>query len=172
MWPRPGSKKSSKNASQYVSGFCFCWKNSNKNRCVYWNFDFYSSFSSKHKTQTHICMHFCWACLAHASVKPTPPPGFRSQFFFPKSGLRRKLFHQPIIHTHLLLCFGPGCLPNTGVWLAMLFSGTSLSLGLVTPLVCRLVWLIWFWNPLGFKFSHTTGLHTGVVDLVLAHPWV
>ena len=54
----------------------------------------------------------------------------------------------------------------------MLFSGTTLSLGLVTPLVCRLVWLIWFWNPLGFKFSHTTGLHTGVVDLVLAHPWV
>ena len=87
VWPRPGSNKPSRNACKYVSGFCFSCKNSNENRKHYWKSDFHSSFSSKNKTQTHICMHSCWVCLTQAwvTLNPHPPKKkFSLSVLFPK----------------------------------------------------------------------------------------
>ena len=55
-----------------------------------------------------------WA-MALSSLPPPQKKTSLSVVFSIKIGLRRKLFHQPIFHTHLLLCFGPCCLPDTGV---------------------------------------------------------
>jgi len=88
-----------------VSGFCFCWKNSNENRIFNNVFDFHSGFCRKNKTQTQICMHSCWVCLTQAWVKLT-----HKQIIAFSSGFKKVALKELFSTSHF------SCTPSALFW--------------------------------------------------------